>query len=118
MLACPGRLPLTGKDSSALMESRTRSGRANVDQVLDAQIGVEPVDRLHLAAAADAEQQLIGHVRFRQPDGLGFGAVHIEDSLGRSAGCCTRTSTAPGMWRICSTNRGGYVAVGCLIVAR
>jgi len=52
--------------------------RADVDEVLDALLGVEPVHGLHLAAAAEAQQHRIGHVALGQAKLRGLDAVDGE----------------------------------------
>ncbi len=55
--------------------------RAHVDEILNADFRINPVSRLHLGAAAQAEQNRIGHVLFRQAEFRRFGTVNGNAEL-------------------------------------
>ena len=55
--------------------------RADVDEILNADFRINPVGRLHLAAAAQAEQNGIGHVLFRQAQFRRLGTVNGNAEL-------------------------------------
>jgi hypothetical protein len=50
------------------MESITCSGGTDIDRILNSELWIEPVGRLHLAASAQAEENGVGHVTLGKAD--------------------------------------------------
>src|ERR1700742_3946354 len=61
-------------------------GSTGVHEVLYANIGIEPISRRNLAAAAHAEENLVGNVGFRQAHFLGASAIHLKNHFGQVGG--------------------------------